>query len=100
MYFHPSLVKRVFKSKTFSHFSLLEGNASYVHGQYRSWNRINMKRAVKAVEEGTFVRKAAEKFIVPRSSLHDRVTGRVHFEARSGPSSYLLYEEEAAAKIE
>ena len=95
MYFHPSVVKRVFKSKTFSYFSLLEGNASYVHGQHRSCNRINMKRAVKAVEEGMLVRKAAEKFIVPRSSLHDRV----HFEARSGPNPYLLYEEEEAAKI-
>ena len=72
----------------------MEDNASSVRGPYRSWNRINMQKAVKAVEEGMSVRKAAEKFTVPRSSLHDRVTGRVHFEARSGPSPYLSYEEE------
>ena len=94
MYSHPPLVKRAIKSKTLSHFSLLEGNASSVRGPYRSWNRINMQKAVKAVEEGMSVRKAAEKFTVPQSSPHDRVTGRVHFEARSGPSPYLSYEEE------
>ena len=42
------------------------------------------------------VRKAAEEHGVPRSTLHDRVTGKVAPNARSGAKRYLSDEEEAA----
>ena len=57
-------MKIVIKIKIFSYFLLLECNASSVRGPYRSWNRINMQKAVKVVEEGMLVRKVAEKFTV------------------------------------
>lgn len=51
-----------------------------------------MGRALKAViSEGFSVRRAAETFNVPRSSLGDRVSGRV---ANSGPARYLTTAEE------
>ena len=53
-----------------------------------------MQKAVKTVEEGMPLRQAAEIFFVPKSSLHDRVNGKVDFGARSGPHTYLSYEEE------
>jgi len=47
-----------------------------------------------AVEKGESVRRAAEMFNVPKSTLHDHVTGKVMFGARSGPDPYLSMEEE------
>ena len=40
------------------------------------------------------LRMACEKYSVPKSTLHDRVTGKTDFEARPGPSPYLSFEEE------
>lgn len=52
-----------------------------------------MDKAVSAVEKGESVRVAAEKFGVPRSSLHDRVTGKVQRD-QAGRAPYLTAEEE------
>ena len=43
---------------------------------------------------GWTIRKAAEEFGVPRSTLFDRVNGRVQFGAHSGPARYLSDQEE------
>jgi transposase len=54
-----------------------------------------MKQAVEAIEKReTSVRKAAELYGVPRSTLHDKVSGKTAEDARSGPQSYLSLEEE------
>ena len=44
--------------------------------------------------KGMTVRRAAEEFNVPRSTLHDRISGRVELGARSGPERYLGDQEE------
>ena len=54
-----------------------------------------MQRAVDAcTHDGMTVREAALKFGVPKSTLGDRISGRVVSGARSGPKSYLNVEEE------
>lgn len=54
-----------------------------------------MKRAHEAVtERGLTVRRAAEEYRVPRSTLHDQISSKVQFGARSGPSPYLTEQEE------
>ena len=53
-----------------------------------------MQQAISAVEHGLSIRHAAEKFSVPRGTLHDYVSGKVQFGARSGPKTYLSLEEE------
>ena len=54
-----------------------------------------MERALKAVvSEGFSVRQASEAFSVPRSTLGDRVSGRVIPGANSGPEKYLTTTEE------
>ena len=45
-------------------------------------------------EEGHSVRQAAEAFDVPKSTLHNRITGRVPFGKLSGHSGYLSDTEE------
>ena len=51
-------------------------------------------RAYEAVREGASIRSAAQMYGVPKSTLNDRVTGRVQFGAHSGPERYLTDEEE------
>ena len=44
--------------------------------------------------DGWTIRRAAEEFGVPKSTLYDRVSGRISFGARSGPPRYLTDQEE------
>ena len=53
-----------------------------------------LMNAMAAVDNGTSIRKAAEMYGIPRSTLHDHVSGRIKYGARSGPSPYLTTEEE------
>ena len=48
-----------------------------------------MKLAITAVSEGMSVRRAALEFGVPKSSLQDRISGKVGIDAKSGPPRYL-----------
>ena len=63
-------------------------------GEYRRWNENSMEEAVSAIEKGMTVRRAAEMYRVPRSTLHDHFSGRVKYGVKSGPSQYLTTAEE------
>lgn len=54
-----------------------------------------MVMAIAAVEHGESIRSASERYSVPRATLHDYVSGRVQFGAKSGPKPYLTPEEES-----
>lgn len=64
------------------------------HRQYHLWDDSCMVKAMRAVEEGVSIRRASEMYNVPKSSLYDRVSGKVQHGCRPGPSSYLSIEEE------
>ena len=53
-----------------------------------------MQNALKAVGKGESVRHTAELYDVPKSTLHDRVSGKVVEGVKSGPPSYLTIEED------
>ena len=64
-------------------------------GPRRKWSDEAMQKAITAVEhEGISLRRAAEMYGIPRSTLHDHVTGQVEHGALPGPSPYLSREEE------
>ena len=76
--------------------SLPVGTASRQGRTYRSWTQQQMERAVTAVlNEGSSIRRAALECGVPKSSLGDRISGRVLVDATCGPSTYLSPREEA-----
>ena len=54
----------------------------------------NMHLALAAVDQGETIRSAALRFGVARSTLHDRITGKVQEGAKRGPPTYLTLEEE------
>ena len=61
---------------------------------YKDWTESKLYRAFEAVQDGVSIRRAAEAHGVPRTTLQDRISGRVHFGTRSGPAKYLSDEEE------
>ena len=62
---------------------------------YSSWSEVSMLKAMQAVEsEGLAVRVAAEMYGVPKSTLYDRVRGKVKHGTKPGPVPYLSIEEE------
>ena len=61
----------------------------------RQWSDQSMVGAMEAVQEGRMgVNRAALEFGIPRTTLKDRISGRVVHGSKSGPKPYLTYEEE------
>lgn len=64
-------------------------------GEYKQWTEERMALAMDAVvKDGLSVRKAAEEYGVPKSTLGDRISGRILPGAISGPGKYLTHQEE------
>ena len=64
-------------------------------GEYKRWSNESMALAVDAVmKDGLSVRRAAEVYNVPKSTLGDRISGRVLPGSVSGPVRYLSDREE------
>lgn len=64
------------------------------HSKYKQWDEEQMVYAVKAVTDGLSIRRAAEEYGVPRSTLGDRISGCVIPGSTSGPPKYLSNQEE------
>lgn len=86
------LKDRVLKS---SNLSVSLVSLSRCPDTYKHWTDVQIDKALDAVRKKRFtVRRAAEEFGVPKSTLHDRISGRVQVGGHSGPSKYLSDEEE------
>ena len=86
---------RVFKSLAWKTRSLGVPLNDPHRGVYKQWDKTSLQKAMCAVnEEGMSLRKASELYGIPRSTLHDKCTGKVDFEAFPGPARYLSFEEE------
>ena len=73
-----SLDSRVYRSR--SYFQPPKPSATVRPHQYKNWEEYNLKEAYEAVKSGSMsLRRAAEEFQVPRSTLHDRLSGKVKF---------------------
>ena len=68
-----------------------------VHGKktWRDWSKDSMELALKEVSEGSLtIRRTALQYDVPKSTLHDRATGKVDPDAKAGAPRHLDDEEE------
>ena len=86
------LNERVYRSQAIEIFSRRDVGRpnSYRHHQAQA----SMENACHAVRDGMSVRRAAEEYNIPRSTLHDHVSGKVLAGSKSGPGSYLNASEE------
>ena len=63
---------------------------------YKTWKDENMVKAMEEVAKCKMsIREAATRYNIPKSTLGDRITGRVQHGALSGPKSYLSSQEES-----
>ena len=70
-------------------------NESVRYGQYKLWSEEQMAHALNdVINHGFSVRRAAMEHNVPKSTLGDRVSGRIKPGAVSGPAKYLEDTEE------
>ena len=61
----------------------------------KAWDDYQMERALNAVmTQELTIRRAAETYAAPKSTLADRVSGHVKPGSHSGPERYLTDEEE------
>ena len=92
--FYPPLKERVIKSK--STCPMIDtSTATTGRGLYKGWREDNMVRAVDSVlKKGTSIRKAAKEYDIPKSTIADRISGRVLMGAVSGPNRYLDAQQE------
>ena len=88
----PSLKERTFRSTSAPTSSLAPVGRP---GRYKRWTEEHLQKACQCVEQGELsIRCAAETFDIPKSTLHDRITGKIAFGSRSGPPRYLNDAEE------
>ena len=89
----PPLKQRVFNS-SIEHPLLF--HPLHRAATYKNYESQSMSQAMKAVIEGGFsIRLAAEKFNIPRTTLGDRISGRVLPGSVSGPPKFLTDDEES-----
>ena len=94
MYPHKSLRERIVRAKS-KPVCIPTTKKESVRGPYRyEWNDESMNNAMYACEKGESVRRAAAMYGVPKSTLHDHVSGKVLVGAKSGHDPYLTVEEE------
>ena len=60
----------------------------------KQWTDQQIRAALKAVQEGAGINRAAGDHGIPASTLKDRVSGRVKHGVKPGPKPYLCKEEE------
>ena len=60
----------------------------------KQWSEESMLAAMMAVRDGTPIYRAAKLHGVPRSTLHDRISGKVKHGTKPGPKPYLSNAEE------
>ena len=58
------------------------------------WSNQQMEAAMKAVESGSGINQAARDYGVPKTTLKDRISGKVQHGQKPGPKTYLSGTEE------
>ena len=96
---YPPLKDRIARARPTTQLSSSESSSSGRSGKYIAWDDLNMEIAITLCEDGTSVRHAAKLCGVPKSTLYDRVSGKVQHRTRSGPNPYLTVEEEELASF-
>lgn len=92
--YHPPLKERIIgvDTKAKKPLSHLEVGRPL---KYKIWNAESMVQAIEAVQKNVYtIREASEVYKVPKSTLHDRISGKVVHGACSGPERYLSDTEE------
>ena len=90
---NPSLKSKIIRSTTIPVHNPLMPSGSRPK-EYENWDETKLQNAIQDVCEGQAVRRVALNYGIPKSTLHDKISGRVTVGGRSGSTPYLSSEEE------
>ena len=93
--FASPLPHRIYKSKLSGVAPIVEHSQKNRPKHYKLWEKETLHSACDAVAKGMSIRRAEAEYGIPKSTIHDRVIGRVQMGAVSGPQRYLSDNEEA-----
>lgn len=88
------LCDRIFRAKNTNHHNSHISSHAARPGSYKGWSTSALHRACDSVHGGMSIRRAAEEYNIPKSTLFDYISGRVEFGAKSGAKPYLTEAEE------
>ena len=69
---------------------LFQGTCCERPKKYKKWSDVSMVGALKAVEEGMAINRAAVEYNVPKTTLLDRVSGQVQHGTRPNGYHYFV----------
>ncbi len=87
-----SLKNRVFKTGSVPH-PIIPSIGTSRPQTYKNWNDSSLQLACEAVRNGISLRQASEEYHIPKSTLHDHLSGKILPGSKSG-QKYLTDEEE------
>ena len=91
----PSLNQRIYKSKLRYPLQYPQAVTDSRSKKFKKWSEDIMEKAINAViNDGVLIRHAAEDYGIPKSTLGDRISGRILPGSSSGPRKLLTTEEE------
>ena len=94
--FVSPLPRRIYRSKLSGVAPVVERSQTNRPKQYKLWEKETVNLACDAVvNKDMSIRRAEAEYGIPKSTIHDRVIGRVRVGAVSGPQRYLSDREEA-----
>ena len=94
--FVSPLPRRIYRSKLSGVAPVVERSQTNRPEQYKLWEKETVNLACDAVvNKDMSIRRAEAEYGIPKSTIHDRVIGRVRVGAVSGPQRYLSDREEA-----
>ena len=88
-----TLKNRVYRAGSHHHTDHTSTSSTLDHNdrplKYKEWDSVRMKKAIEDVRAGYSIRRAAADYGIPKSTLADRISGRVIDGTVSGPAKYL-----------
>ena len=60
-------------------------------GTYKHWTDLGLSKALKDIDKGLSIRKVSDMYGIPRSTLHDHVSGKVVETRRQNSRLFLLF---------
>ena len=91
----PSLNQRIYKSKLRYPLQYPQAVTDSRSKKFKKWSEDLIEKAINAViNDGVSISRAAEDYGIPKSTLGDRISGRILPGSSSGPRKLLTTEEE------
>ena len=68
-------------------------------GTYKRCTDVGLSKALKDIDKGLSIRKVSDMYGIPRSTLHDHVSGKVAYGAKCGPDPIWILKKRKSLQV-